>query len=57
MGRQRERETGNKEGSVEGRIEKGGRVGWEERRCNREGREEERVWLLKSYMTRKQVNF
>ena len=57
MGRQRERETGNKEGSVEGRIEEGGKVGVEERRCNREGREEERVWLLKSYMTRKQVNF
>ena len=57
MGRQRERDPENKEGSVEGRIEEGGKVGGEERRCNREGREEERVWLLKSYMTRKQVNF
>ena len=57
MGKQRERDPGNKEGSVEGRIEEGGKVGGEERRCNREGREEERVWLLKSYMTRKQVNF
>ena len=36
MGKQRERDPGNKEGSVEGRIEEGGRVGWEERMGRKE---------------------